>query len=67
MVAESLVVNEGENGNWLVFWEIKELPKVLTDRIRAFTTFQCAGNHYKLGFIFHSSSMDLVIQNVSAG
>ena len=41
-VAESLVVNEGENGIWLVFWEIKELPGIPTDMIIATTTFQCA-------------------------
>ena len=65
-VAESLVVNEGENGIWLVFWEIKELPGIPTDMIIATTTFQCVlqGNHDKLAFIFRSGSVNLAIQMI---
>jgi len=40
------VVNEGENGMWLEFCELKELPEVGTDDLTANTTFQCAGNDH---------------------
>jgi hypothetical protein len=71
MVAQSLVVNESENGMWLVFWELKELPQVKTNVITANSTFHCAGFDYKLTFGFGCGApyhgMVLIFQTVSAG
>jgi hypothetical protein len=72
MAAQSLVVNEGENGMWLVFWELKEVPEVQSyfpgqDRIAENTKFRCAGNDYRLNLSFEPVRMLLVIEIVSPG
>jgi hypothetical protein len=61
------VVNEGENGMWLEFCELKELPEVGTDDLTANTTFQCAGNDHLLIFSFRNGGVGLIYQIVSAG
>ena len=64
---QSLVVNEGKNGVWIVFWELKKLPEIKTDCLTASTEFQCAGNKYKVVFTYKNGGVDLNFQILSEG
>ena len=67
MATQSLVVNEGENGMWIVFWQLKELPTEKTDCLTANTKFQLAGNQCQMVLTYKNGGVELSIQILSEG
>ena len=68
MATQTLVVNEGDNGTWLVFWQLRDVPEQTSENVlTASATFQCADKYFRMIFHFTPMQAELHFDNISQG